>query len=96
MPAVKTTKKNSQGSLKGLFLRENSTSQPEEVNVSHKISPAATIKVIGCGGAGQNTINRMIESGLSGIDFISINTDNQALFNSLAATKIAIGPTITR
>jgi cell division protein FtsZ len=95
MPAPKTTKKSSQSSLKGLFLK-GTPAQPEEVNVSNMISPVATIKVIGCGGAGQNTINRMIESGLSGVDFISINTDNQALFNSLAPTKLAIGPTVTR
>jgi cell division protein FtsZ len=54
------------------------------------ISPVASIKVVGCGGAGQNTINRMIESGLSGVDFISINTDNQAIYNSLAPTKMSI------
>ena len=96
MPAVKSTKKGSgSGSLKGLFLKDTS-SQPEEVNVSKMISPVASIKVIGCGGAGQNTINRMIESGLSGVEFISVNTDNQALFNSLAPTKLAIGPTVTR
>lgn len=91
-----TTRKSSKGtsSLKWLFLKD--TPQPQEVNVSNMISPVATIKVIGCGGAGQNTINRMIESGLSWVDFISINTDNQALFNSLAPTKIAIGPTVTR
>jgi len=90
MPALKTTKKGvAKGSLKGLFLKDV-PSQPEEVNVSKMISPVATIKVIGCGGAGQNTINRMIESGLSGVDFISINTDNQAIFNSLAPTKLSI------
>lgn len=89
MPAPKTTKKGTKGSLKGLFLKDL-PSQPEEVNVSKMISPVATIKVIGCGGAGQNTINRMIESGLSGVDFISINTDNQAIFNSLAPTKLSI------
>lgn len=60
------------------------------------ISPIASIKVVGCGGAGQNTINRMIESGLSGVDFISINTDNQAIYNSLAPVKMSIGPTVTR
>ncbi len=38
----------------------------------------------------------MIESGLSGVEFISVNTDNQALFNCQAATKLAIGPTVTR
>ncbi|MFA6080177.1 MAG: cell division protein FtsZ [Candidatus Gracilibacteria bacterium] len=60
------------------------------------ISPVASIKVVGCGGAGQNTINRMIESGLSGVEFISINTDNQAIYNSLAPVKLSIGPITTR
>jgi len=64
--------------------------------MSQMISPVASIKVVGCGGAGQNTINRMIESGLSGVEFISINTDNQAIYNSLAPTKLSIGPVTTR
>jgi len=99
MPPIKSTRKSSasksSGSLKGLFLKD-APAQPEEVNVSKMISPVASIKVVGCGGAGQNTINRMIESGLSGVDFISINTDNQAIYNSLAPTKMSIGPTVTR
>lgn len=60
MATAKTTKKSS-GSLKGLFLKDE-LSQPQEVNMSQMISPVASIKVVGCGGAGQNTINRMIES----------------------------------
>ena len=39
----------------------------------------ATIKVIGVGGAGNNAVNRMIESGIKGVDFIAVNTDRQAL-----------------
>ena len=90
MVVAKSTKKGtSKNALKGLFLKDT-ISQPEEVNVSKMISPVASIKVVGCGGAGQNTINRMIESGLSGVDFISINTDNQAIFNSQAPTKLSI------
>ena len=54
------------------------------------------IKVIGLGGGGSNAINRMIELGLDGIDFISANTDAQALKNSLAKYKIQIGPNLTR
>jgi len=97
MPAVKPTRKSASksSSLKGLFLKDLPV-LPQEVDVSKMISPAANIKVIGCGWAGQNTINRMIESGLTGVDFISINTDNQALFNSLATTKLSIWPTVTR
>ncbi|MEN4101178.1 MAG: hypothetical protein ROW52_14755, partial [Anaerolineaceae bacterium] len=54
------------------------------------------IKVIGLGGGGSNTINRMIELGLTGIDFIAANTDAQALKSSLAPKKIQLGPKATR
>jgi len=54
--------------------------------------PPARIKVIGVGGGGCNAVNRMIDSGLSGIDFIAVNTDKQDLLNkSRAATKLQIG-----
>ena len=56
----------------------------------------ATIKVIGVGGAGNNAVNRMVESGIKGVDFIAVNTDRQALQNSKANTKIQIGEKITR
>ena len=56
----------------------------------------ATIKVIGVGGAGNNAVNRMIEAGIKGVDFIAVNTDRQALQTSRANTKIQIGEKITR
>ena len=56
----------------------------------------AVIKVIGVGGAGNNAVNRMIDSGIEGVEFISINTDKQALLQSKAGTKIQIGEKITR
>ena len=56
----------------------------------------ATIKVIGVGGAGNNAVNRMIDFGIKGVDFIAVNTDRQALQNSKANTKIQIGEKITR
>ncbi len=56
----------------------------------------ATIKVIGVGGAGNNAVNRMIDSGIRGVDFISVNTDRQALQLSKAGVKIQIGEKITR
>ena len=55
-----------------------------------------TIKVIGVGGAGNNAVNRMIEAGIKGVDFIAVNTDRQALQTSKASTKIQIGEKITR
>ncbi len=56
----------------------------------------ATIKVIGVGGAGNNAVNRMVDSGIRGVEFISVNTDRQALLLSKAATRIQIGEKITR
>ncbi len=57
---------------------------------------SARLKVIGCGGAGGNAINRMIGAGLRGVDFIAANTDLQALNQSLAPTRIQIGAGATR
>lgn len=56
----------------------------------------ATIKVIGCGGAGNNAINRMVDAGLKGVEFIAINTDRQALALSKASTTIQIGEKLTK
>jgi cell division protein FtsZ len=55
----------------------------------------AKITVIGAGGGGNNAINRMIESGLQGVDFISVNTDKQALALTLAETRLQIGEKTT-
>lgn len=54
------------------------------------------IKVIGVGGGGGNAVNRMIESGVQGVEFIAINCDKQVLLKSNAPTKIAIGEKITK
>jgi cell division protein FtsZ len=54
------------------------------------------IKVIGLGGGGSNAVNRMIELGLEGVEFIAANTDAQALTQSLAPTRIQLGPRLTR
>ncbi len=56
----------------------------------------AKIKVIGVGGGGCNAVNSMIRAGLTGVDFITANTDKQVLESSLAGTKIAIGQELTR
>ena len=56
----------------------------------------AVIKVIGVGGGGNNAINRMIETGIKGVEFIAVNTDKQALQISKASTRIQIGEKITR
>jgi cell division protein FtsZ len=54
------------------------------------------LKVIGLGGGGCNAVNRMIELGLNGVEYIAANTDAQALKSSLAPTKIQLGPRLTR
>lgn len=56
----------------------------------------ASIKVVGCGGGGNNAVNRMVDAGLKGVEFISINTDRQALSLSNANTKIQIGEKLTK
>lgn len=54
------------------------------------------IKVVGVGGGGNNAVNRMISSSVRGVEFISINTDRQALKNSLAPNQVVIGEKITK
>ncbi len=56
----------------------------------------ATLKVIGVGGGGNNAVNRMIDHGMNNVEFISINTDGQALNLSKASSKIQIGEKLTR
>jgi len=56
----------------------------------------ASIKVVGCGGGGNNAVNRMVDAGLRGVDFISVNTDRQALNLSNASVKIQIGEKLTK
>ncbi len=73
----------------------NASTWVEEVSLSGSISPVAKIKVVWIGGGWSNAINRMIEAGLEWVEFISMNTDSQALYSSLAPTKINIGKMIT-
>src|SRR6185437_14721766 len=65
-----------------------------------KVDPAvetfARIKVVGVGGAGGAAINRMVEAGIEGVEFIAVNTDAQALHYSKADKKIHIGKDATR
>ncbi len=72
---------------------DNSKPKTTDFNL---LSSQPVLKVVGLGGGGSNAINRMIEFGLTGIDFIAANTDAQALKDSLAPTKIQLGPVLTR
>ena len=56
----------------------------------------ADIKVIGCGGGGVNAVNRMVDMGLSGVEFVALNTDAQALITSPANIKLDIGRNVTK
>ena len=56
----------------------------------------ANIKVVGVGGGGQNAVNRMIEAGLSGVEFIVMNTDVQVLDLALAPTRLQLGDALTK
>src|ERR1700712_3890762 len=64
--------------------------------VDPAIETFARIKVVGVGGAGGAAINRMVEAGVNGVELLAINTDAQALHNSLASVKIHIGKDTTR
>jgi|SaaInl4_150m_RNA_FD_contig_71_849020_length_2938_multi_3_in_0_out_0_3 cell division protein FtsZ len=64
--------------------------------LDHDQEPVASIKVAGVGGAGGNAIRRMIDNGLSRVEFIAVNTDEQVLHKSGATTQICIGANTTR
>ena len=66
------------------------------IEIDNIIEKGAKIRVIGVGGGGGNAVNSMIAKGLSGVDFISINTDAMALDNNRAAHRIQIGEKITK
>jgi cell division protein FtsZ len=86
-------------SAKSLFsLKNESQVNAREDARSNKIVPnnIAQIKVIGVGGGGCNAVNRMINGGLSGVEFWAINTDAQALSHSAAPQRLQIGQKITR
>lgn len=70
------------------------TNIPQQNGSSSILKPK--LKILGLGGGGSNAINRMIELGISGVEFIAANTDAQALKSSLAPTKIQLGIHSTR
>lgn len=66
------------------------------MEVKPKIETFARIKVMGIGGSGTNTVNRMTELGIRGVELIAVNTDAQALHNNQADRKVHIGKSITK
>ena len=65
-------------------------------NTPNQLESFARIKVVGVGGGGCNAVDRMIEEGMQGVEFIAINTDAQALMLSKASTRVRVGEKLTR
>lgn len=83
--------------LKNLFQGSKPTArETSSVEINPDITPLASIKVLGVGGGGGNAINRMITSKVDGVDFISVNTDAQALYHSQASHRINVGKGTTK
>ncbi|HEV2065264.1 MAG TPA: cell division protein FtsZ, partial [Thermomicrobiales bacterium] len=74
----------------------SSTPSPRWSSFESLAQAFARIKVIGVGGAGGNAINRMVRSGVDGIEFVAVNTDAQALMSSEATIAIRIGDKLTK
>ncbi len=86
--------------LKNLLMNNNNSNKsehlwPEEIMISKSISPIAKIIVVGVWGGWTNTVNRMIQWGFERVEFIAMNTDNQALFASYANQKLNLGKMVT-
>ena len=64
--------------------------------LDEEMQNVTNIKVIGVGGGGGNAVNRMVEAGLNGVEFVAMNTDQQALVNSKATQKVQLGATLTK
>ncbi len=80
----------------------NGNNRPIHIQYGHgrdnglPVENFAQIKVVGVGGGGSNAVNRMIQAGVKGVDFIAVNTDAQALIHSEAPTRIRIGDKLTK
>ena len=64
--------------------------------LDEEMQNVTNIKVIGVGGGGGNAVNRMVEAGLNGVEFVAMNTDQQALVNSKATQKVQLGSKLTK
>jgi cell division protein FtsZ len=68
----------------------------KNVSMPNQIESLARIKVVGVGGGGCNAVDRMIDEGLQGVEFVAVNTDAQALMLSKATTRVRVGEKLTR
>lgn len=89
---------DSKENLPRVEIRESSSNRRESsMSMIHDLSPiGARIKVIGIGGGGCNAVNNMIRSGLKGVEFITANTDSQALRSTSSEIKVQLGLELTR
>jgi cell division protein FtsZ len=95
-----------EGPLSELFRSTEGPGEPADVPVAPEpemgvrdadgTNYVAVIRVVGVGGAGCNAVNRMIEAGLRGVEFVAVNTDRQALEESEADVRITVGADVTR
>src|SRR3970282_454579 len=74
----------------------NQTDKPSRITFADDDANGARIKVVGVGGGAGNAVSRMIASGLSGVEFIAVNTDLQALRANRAPVKIQVGGKLTK
>lgn len=75
---------------------DSTNKQDSEQQAEPRVEPIARIKVIGVGGGGSNAVNRMIDEGIQGVEFISVNTDAQALVGAKAKSRLRLGDKLTR
>jgi cell division protein FtsZ len=68
----------------------------KDINLPNQIESFAKIKVVGVGGGGCNAVDRMIQEGLQGVEFVAVNTDAQALMLSKASVRVRVGEKLTR
>ncbi len=93
---IDNSTKENQNLLNGMPKDDLLTTEDSPDNHPHDFAGRKIlIKVCGIGGGGGNAINRMIEAGMRGVDFVAINTDGQALFSSLAPIRVQIGKKVT-
>src|SRR5512142_830714 len=75
---------------------DSTNKHDSEQQAESRVEPIARIKVIGVGGGGSNAVNRMIDEGIQGVEFIAVNTDAQALVGAKAKSRLRLGDKLTR
>ena len=78
------------------YMNDNRTADRLRLRLDEEGASSARIKVVGVGGGGSNAVNRMVQAGLDGVEFVVANTDLQALRTSPAPTKLQIGSKLTK